>query len=98
MRCGKPQELSQVASAESAKSVKKGKEVACQTLPGGVSPGVIGPPLIAMKARSPDRKRLFDRIYDATTFNANTRMPPFGKHDALTKVEIDDFVDYLYTH
>lgn len=99
--------MPQAASAASAESIAKGKEVAwnrktgnclaCHMMPGGVSPGDLGPPLVAMKARFPDRKKLFDQIYDATQFNPSTRMPPFGKHKALSNADIDAIVDYLYT-
>ena len=97
----------QVAGAASAESVAKGKEIswnrktgnclACHMMPGGISPGDLGPPLVAMKARFPDRKKLFDQIWDATAINPSSRMPPFGKHGALSKSDIDAIVDYLYT-
>lgn len=99
--------MTQTAHAASAEQVAKGKEIAwnrktgnclaCHMLPGGVSPGNIGPPLVAMKARFPDRKKLFDQIYDATAANPSSRMPPFGKHKALSNSDIDAIVDYLYT-
>ena len=63
----------------------------------GVSPGDIGPPLIAMKVRFPDRTKLRAQIWDAQTSNPGTRMPPFGKHQVLSEMEIDAIVDYLYT-
>jgi sulfur-oxidizing protein SoxX len=91
------------ASADAAKGKdiswdrKKGNCLACHMMPGGVSPGDIGPPLVAMKARFPDRKKLFNQIYDAASVNASTRMPPFGKHKALSNADIDHIVDYLYT-
>jgi len=98
--------MSQAASA-SAESAAKGKEIAwnrttgnclaCHMLPGGVAPGDIGPPLVAMKARFPDRQKLFDQIYDATAANPSSRMPPFGKHKALSDADINAIVDYLYT-
>lgn len=97
----------QVAHAATAESIAKGKEVswnrktgnclACHMMPGGVSPGDLGPPLVAMKARFPDRQKLFDQIYDATAINPSSRMPPFGKYGALSKSDIDAIVDYLYT-
>jgi len=96
----------QIASA-SPESIAKGKEVAfnkktgnclaCHMIPGGTAPGDIGPPLVAMKARFPDRKKLVDQIYDATVANPSSRMPPFGKHKALSNADIDAIVDYLYT-
>ena len=76
---------------------KKGNCLACHQIEGGSLPGNIGPPLVAMKARFPDRKKLFNQIYDASSVNASTRMPPFGKHKALSNADIDHIVDYLYT-
>lgn len=76
---------------------KKGNCLACHIMANGVSPGDIGPQLMAMKARFPDRKRLFDQIYDATKRNPSTRMPPFGKHKILSNADIEAVIDYLYT-
>ena len=56
-----------------------------------------GPPLLAMKARFPDREVLFQQIWDPTKDDPNSFMPPFGKHGALTKSEINKIMDYLYT-
>ena len=50
-----------------------------------------------MKARFPDKKVLFNQIWDPTKNNPNTFMPPFGKHGALTKDEINKIIEYLYT-
>ena len=76
---------------------KGGNCLACHSMPGGVSPGNIGPPLIAMQARFPKRQALYEQIYDATQINPDSRMPPFGKHQILTKTDINAVVDYLYT-
>lgn len=96
-----------VASAADEATIKLGKEVAydrkkgnclaCHMMDDGVSPGNIGPPLIAMKARFPDRAKLRLQIWDPQVANPGTRMPPFGKHGALSEAEIDAIVDYLYT-
>jgi sulfur-oxidizing protein SoxX len=95
------------ASAADAETIKMGKEaaydrrkgncLACHMMDDGVSPGDIGPPLIAMKARFPERAKLRAQIWDAEASNPSTRMPPFGKHQALSEAEIDAIVDYLYT-
>jgi sulfur-oxidizing protein SoxX len=95
------------AGAASAEQIKYGKEVAvdrkkgnclsCHMMDDGVSPGDLGPPLIAMKARFPDRAKLRAQIWDPQVANPDTRMPPFGKHQALSEKEIDAIVDYLYT-
>jgi sulfur-oxidizing protein SoxX len=76
---------------------KKGNCLACHMMDDGVSPGDIGPPLIAMKARFPDPATLRAQIWDAQVANPATRMPPFGKHQALSEKEIDAIVEYLYT-
>ena len=99
--------LPTIAGAANAETIKMGKEVsydrkkgnclACHMMDDGVSPGDIGPPLIAMKARFPDRAKLRAQIWDAQVSNPGTRMPPFGKHQALSEKEIDAIVDYLYT-
>ena len=96
-----------VAGAANAETIKFGKEVAfdrkkgnclsCHMMDDGVSPGDLGPPLIAMQARFPDRAKLRAQVWDAQTANPGTRMPPFGKHQALSDMEIDAIVDYLYT-
>ena len=81
---------------------KKGNCVACHMIP---SPdgsdnqaGNGGPPLIAMKARFPDRKALFDQIYDPTQKNPNSFMPPFGAFNIISDAEINTIMDYLYKH
>ncbi len=79
-------------------STAKGNCLACHQLPGdpsAVTSANIGPPLIGMKERYPDRARLRAQIWDATAFNPATVMPPFGKHKVLTEGEIDRIVDYI---
>jgi len=76
---------------------KKGNCLACHRIADGVSPGNIGPPLLSMQARFPDKAKLHTQVYDATINNPNSMMPPFGKHGALTAEEVDKIVDYIYT-
>lgn len=76
---------------------KLGNCLACHMVGDGVSPGNIGPPLVAMKARFPSRGTLAAQIYDATAKNPKTIMPPFGKHQMLTEDQIDKIITYLYT-
>jgi sulfur-oxidizing protein SoxX len=76
---------------------KKGNCLACHMIDDGVSPGDLGPPLVAMKARFPDRAKLRAQIWDPQVANPNTRMPPFGKHKIISEKDIDAIVDYLYT-
>lgn len=76
---------------------KKGNCLACHMMDDGASPGDIGPPLVAMKARFPDKAKLREQIHDPMITNPNTRMPPFGKHRIISDSEIDAIVEYLYT-
>lgn len=76
---------------------KKGNCLSCHAMAGGVSPGNIGPPLLVMKARFPDKAALRARIWDPTVTNPNTRMPSFGKNRILSEKEIDLVLTYLYT-
>lgn len=75
----------------------KGNCLACHQIQGGDLAGNIGPALVEMKARFPDRDKLFKRIWDEAQFNPMTVMPPFGHNKILTKEEIRKIVDFLYT-
>jgi sulfur-oxidizing protein SoxX len=75
---------------------RKGNCLACHMMDDGVSPGDIGPPLVAMKARFPEREKLYTQIYNPMKVNPGTRMPPFGAHKILSEEEINKVVDYLY--
>ncbi len=91
----------QAAAVAAGKAIawdrKGGNCLACHSMPAGDSPGNLGPPLIAMQARFPDRQKLYDQIYDATQLNPASRMPPFGKYHILTEADINAVIDYLYT-
>ena len=76
---------------------RKGNCLACHMVEDGTLPGNAAPPLLAMKARFPDRQKLFDQVWDSRTRNMNTLMPPFGSHGILSKEEIELIVDYIYT-
>jgi L-cysteine S-thiosulfotransferase len=76
----------------------KGNCLACHAFPGNPaakSAGNIGPPLMSMKSRYPDRAKLRAQIWDATARNPHTSMPPFGKNKILTEPEIDQVVDFV---
>ncbi|MBL1264188.1 sulfur oxidation c-type cytochrome SoxX [Candidatus Methylomicrobium oryzae] len=75
----------------------KGNCLACHAIDDGESPGNIGPPLAALKTRFKDKAQLRDQIFDATRFNPETSMPPFGRNRILTADEIDRIVDYLWS-
>lgn len=77
----------------------KGNCLACHampTLPDAQSPGLYGPPLIAMSARYPSKAALRAQIWDATVANPASSMIPYGKHGVLTEAEIDKVTDFVY--
>jgi sulfur-oxidizing protein SoxX len=74
---------------------KKGNCLTCHQIAGGKLMGNIGPPLIAMKARFPDKAKLRDLIWDMTARNPNTMMPAFGKYRVISEKEIDAVVEYV---
>ena len=102
-----PVVMSSAANASEASAIGKGKKVAfhrkkgnclaCHAIKGGKLPGNIGPPLVNMKDRFPDKSKLRDQIWDATENNPNSIMPPFGRHNILTKDELDQVVEFVYS-
>ncbi len=76
---------------------KKGNCLACHKIAGGNLPGNIGPELINMKARYPDKTALRSKIWDSTVTNPNTIMPPFGKHKIISETELDKVVEFIYS-
>ena len=76
---------------------KKGNCLACHMAADGALPGNIGPPLIAMKARFPDKKKLRAQIWNASAANPNSIMPPFGKHKILSEADIDKVTDFIHS-
>lgn len=76
---------------------RKGNCLACHAIDDGTLAGNLGPALVAMKARFPDREVLKNRIWDANAINPMSVMPPFGRNRILTDTEIDKIVDYLYS-
>lgn len=75
----------------------KGNCLACHMMDNGQMPGNIGPPLIAMQARYPERDKLYAQIYDPRTKNPNTIMIPYGPHGVLSEEEINLITDYVHT-
>lgn len=97
------------SAADAAKPELTGKQIAydkglgnclaCHampTMPDAVAAGTIGPPLIAMQARYPDKAKLRAQIWNAMDANPNTVMIPFGKNKVLTEQEIDKVTDFVY--
>jgi len=76
---------------------RKGNCLACHQMAGGDSAGNIGPALVAMKTRYPDQALLRQHIWDATAFNPETPMPPFGRHKILTAKEIDLIAAFIWS-
>ncbi len=76
---------------------KKGNCLACHHIAGGELAGDIGPPLVGMQARFPDKTKMRAQIWDPTTANVNSMMPPFGRHKVLTEDEIDKVVEFIYS-
>lgn len=76
---------------------KKGNCLACHMIASGDLPGNIGPPLVAMSMRYPDKAKLREQIYDATVANPMSSMPPFGRHGILSDEEIDLITEFIYT-
>ena len=75
----------------------KGNCLACHVIAGGTQMGDIGPALAEMRERFPDRARLVAQLWDPGRFNAGSLMPPYGRHEILTREEIEAVVDFLYT-
>jgi sulfur-oxidizing protein SoxX len=75
----------------------KGNCIACHVIPGGESPGAIGPALVAMQARYPTKEALAKQIWDPTIKNPEAVMPPFGKHEILTEKEFNEVVEYIWS-
>ena len=80
-----------------AENRKKGNCFACHDYKGAHLAGNVGPPLVAMKSRFPDKAKLRAQIWDATKLNSNTMMPPFGKYEILSEKEIDAITEWVLT-
>ena len=80
-----------------AEDRKKGNCVACHDYKDANLAGNLAPPLVAMKARFPEKAKLRAQIWDATKANPNTMMPPFGKYEILSDKEIDAITEWAWT-
>jgi len=76
---------------------RKGNCLACHHIDGGQAGGSIGPPLIAMSVRYPDKEKLRAQIWDATIANPESSMPPFGSHQIVSDAEIDKIVEFIWS-
>lgn len=101
MSQGRADEAPNVAAGRQlAFEIAKGNCPACHMFPGDPRANTlanIGPPLLAIRSRFPDRAQLRGRLWDPMQTNPNTVMPPFGKHRILSSDEIELIIDYLYT-
>ena len=75
----------------------KGNCLTCHAIKGGDLPGSIGPELVDLKSKYPDRDDLVAIVTDETKRNPLTVMPPFGRNRILTEKEIGAVVDFLQT-
>ena len=92
--------LAQSAVAEGQKLAfdrGKGNCLTCHAIKGGQYPGTLGPELVDIKSKYPNRDELVAIIYDETKRNPLTVMPPFGRNRILTDKEISAVVDFLQT-
>jgi sulfur-oxidizing protein SoxX len=88
------------AGRQLAFEIAKGNCLACHRFPGDSRANTlasIGPPLLGIRSKFPDRAQLRGRLWDPMQTNPNTVMPPFGKHRILSSDEIELIIDYLYT-
>jgi sulfur-oxidizing protein SoxX len=75
----------------------KGNCLACHHIDGGQAGGTIGPPLIAMSVRFPDKEKLRAQVWDATIANPDSAMPPFGSHQIISDAELDKVVEFIWS-
>ena len=95
---------SAVAAQKAATAVDQGKALAinlcqaCHQFEGTNQAGTVGPPIVAMKARFPDRQKLYEIIYDPhVAIKPYTMMPPFGRNGLVDEQQIQLIIDFLYT-
>ncbi|KAA0445415.1 MAG: sulfur oxidation c-type cytochrome SoxX [Candidatus Thioglobus sp.] len=74
-----------------------GNCLACHQIKGGALSGNIAPPLIAMKARFPNKAVLRAQIWDATVKKPGSVMVPFGRHKVLTEKQIDKVTSFIHS-
>ena len=79
-----------------AEDRKKGNCFTCHSYKGVHLPGNLGPALNDVSKRK-SRKEIYNQIWDATKANPNSTMPPFGKHEVLSKKEINAVTEWVLT-
>ena len=76
----------------------KGYCISCHQLPAGVGPAStsnVGPKLEGVRMRALGKAAIRAAIVDPTAANADTLMPPYGRHRILDDQEIDRIVEFL---
>jgi L-cysteine S-thiosulfotransferase len=79
---------------------RDGSCLACHVMgpAGGANlPGNVGPNLSEIGDAGLSDEQLFNFIYDARVYNAETVMPPWGSHGVFSDQEINDMVAFLKT-
>lgn len=84
------------ASAADALALINAQCQQCHEIKGIGDYGNVGPSLVDLKSRYPDRKDVVAIVTDETKRNQETVMPPFGRNLILSQQEIETIVDYLY--
>jgi len=77
----------------------KGHCIACHQLPAGMGPDTrsdVGPRLEGTRMRELGRDALKDLIQDPTRRNAESVMPPYGRHRILEASEIQRLGEFLH--
>ncbi|TNG01488.1 MAG: sulfur oxidation c-type cytochrome SoxX [Gammaproteobacteria bacterium] len=70
---------------------------ACHQFAGTTQAGTVGPPMVAIKARFPERQKIYDQVYDPHKIKSDSIMPPFGRNGLLNDKQINLIIDFLYT-
>ena len=76
----------------------KGYCISCHQLPAGVGPAStsdLGPKLEGARMRALGKSAIRAAIVDPNATNADTVMPPYGRHRILDEQEIDRLVEFL---
>ncbi len=90
-------------NAENGKRIVETKNLgncaACHVVPGMEFPGDVGPDLVKAMQGYTEKERgtVWQWVWDARQFDPDTIMPPFGPNKFLTKTDVDDVVEYLYS-
>lgn len=77
-----------------AENRKKGNCFTCHEYKGAHLAGNMGPSLNGISKRL-SRQQIYNQIFDSTKANPNTTMPPFGKHEVLSKKEINAITEWV---